>query len=50
MAAEGQQHPLKIYFWIWVLLFVLSTASYLVDYFHLHGMFRWALIICCSCC
>ena len=43
--AEGQQHPLKIYLWIWFLLFVLSTFSYLVDYFHFHGMLRWSLII-----
>jgi len=32
--AEGQQHPLGIYFKIWGLLFVLSIASYLVDYYH----------------
>ncbi|HEY4644806.1 MAG TPA: cytochrome C oxidase subunit IV family protein [Steroidobacteraceae bacterium] len=44
-AKEGQQHPLKIYLWIWLLLFVLSTFSYLVDYFHLHGLLRWSLII-----
>ena len=44
-AKEGQQHPLAIYLWIWVLLFVLSTFSYLVDYFHLQGMLRWSLII-----
>jgi len=43
--AEGQQHPLKIYLWIWALLFVLSTFSYLVDYFHFHGLLRWSLII-----
>jgi len=43
--AEGQQHPLKIYLWIWLLLFVLSTFSYLVDYFHFHGLLRWSLII-----
>ena len=24
---------------------MLSTFSYLVDYFHLHGMLRWTLII-----
>jgi cytochrome c oxidase subunit IV len=42
---EGQQHPLGIYFKIWGLLFVLSTASYLVDYFHFHGYLRWSLII-----
>src|SRR5215510_10054650 len=44
-AKEGQQHPLAIYLWIWLLLFVLSTFSYLVDYFQLHGMLRWSLII-----
>ncbi len=31
---EGQQHPLGIYIKIWALLFVLSTCSYLVDYFN----------------
>ena len=43
--AEGQQHPIGIYLKIWGLLFVLSTASYLVDYFHLQGYLRWFLII-----
>jgi cytochrome c oxidase subunit IV len=42
---EGQQHPIGIYLKIWGLLFVLSTASYLVDYFHLQGYLRWSLII-----
>ena len=42
---EGQQHPLRIYLLIWLLLFVFSTFSYLVDYFQLHGMLRWSLII-----
>src|SRR5271169_5749932 len=41
----GQQHPLGIYFKIWGLLFVLSTASYLVDYFHFQGYLRWFLIL-----
>jgi cytochrome c oxidase subunit IV len=41
----GQQHPLGIYFKIWGLLFVLSTASYLVDYFHFQGYLRWFLIV-----
>jgi cytochrome c oxidase subunit IV len=44
-AKEGQQHPIKIYLWIWLLLFVLSTFSYLVDYYHLQGYLRWSLII-----
>ena len=43
--AQGQQHPIGIYLWIWGLLFVLSFFSYLVDYFHLHGMLRWSLIL-----
>jgi cytochrome c oxidase subunit IV len=43
--APGQTHPLGIYFKIWALLFVLSTASYLVDYFHFQGMLRWTLIV-----
>ena len=43
--AHGQQHPLGIYFAIWGLLFVLSTFSYLVDYFHFVGFTRWTLIL-----
>ncbi len=43
--AEGQQHPIKIYLWIWLLLFVLSAFSYLVDYLHVQGYLRWSLII-----
>jgi len=42
---EGQQHPIGIYFKIWGLLFVLSTASYLVDYFNFEGYLRWSLIL-----
>ncbi len=42
---EGQQHPIGIYLKIWGLLFVLSTASYLVDFFHLQGYLRWSLIL-----
>ena len=41
----GQQHPISVYLWIWGLLFVLSTFSYLVDFFHLQGYLRWSLII-----
>ena len=42
---EHQQHPIKLYLVVWSWLFVLSTFSYLVDYFHLQGMLRWTLII-----
>jgi len=41
----GQQHPLGIYLKIWILLFVLSTFSYLVDFFHVQGYMRWTLVI-----
>ena len=44
-STEGQQHPLGIYFQIWILLFVLSAASYAVDYFAFQGYLRWFLII-----
>ena len=40
-----QQHPIGIYLKIWALLFVLSTFSYLVDYFEFHGYLRWGLIL-----
>jgi cytochrome c oxidase subunit 4 len=46
MSAEaGQQHPLGIYYKIWILLFVLSTASYMVDYLDFQGLLRWTLIL-----
>jgi len=43
--AQGQQHPLGVYIKVWVLLFVLSTFSYMVDYYHLEGYLRWSLIL-----
>ena len=43
--AEGQQHPIKLYLVVWGWLFVLSTCSYLVDYFGLQGYLRWSLIL-----
>ncbi|MBK5264595.1 MAG: cytochrome C oxidase subunit IV family protein [Alphaproteobacteria bacterium] len=42
---SGQQHPIGLYLKIWGYLFVLSTMSYLVDYFHFVGIVRWSLII-----
>ena len=45
MSAEaGQQHPLGIYYKVWVLLFVLSAFSYATDFMD-QGVFRWALIL-----
>ena len=43
--AEGQQHPIKVYFVVWVWLFILSAGSYLVDYFNTQGYLRWFLIL-----
>ena len=46
MSAEaGQQHPLGIYYKIWVLLFVLSGFSYAVDFFEVQGAMRWTLVL-----
>jgi cytochrome c oxidase subunit 4 len=42
---QGQQHPIRLYLVVWVWLFILSTFSYLVDYFHLQGGLRYALIL-----
>jgi cytochrome c oxidase subunit IV len=42
---QGQQHPIKLYLVVWGWLFILSTFSYLVDYFHLQGYLRWILIL-----
>ncbi len=44
-AAEGQQHPLSIYLAIWLLLFVLSICSYMVDILQFQGYLRWGLIL-----
>lgn len=39
------QHPIGVYLKVWGYLFLLSTLSYLVDYFQLQGIMRWVLII-----
>lgn len=44
-AQQTSQHPIGLYLKIWGLLFVLSTFSYLVDYFHVSGYLRWGLIL-----
>lgn len=43
--AARHQHPIGTYLKVWLLLFVLSTLSYLVDFFHLEGYLRWTLIL-----
>jgi len=42
--AEGQQHPLSIYFWIWGLLFLFSAFSYGTDFLP-DGLVRTGLIL-----
>lgn len=44
-AKEATEHPISVYLWIWLLLFVLSAFSYMVDYLHVQGLLRWSLII-----
>ena len=44
-STTGQEHPIGVYVKVWILLFVLSTFSYLVDFFHLQGYTRWTLIL-----
>ena len=44
-SAEGQQHPLKVYYIMWTALFILSFFSYMVDYLNLQGNLRWGLIL-----
>ena len=41
---EGQQHPLTIYWIMWVALFVLSGFSYATDFMD-PGYVRWGLIL-----
>ena len=45
MATEGQEHPIGVYLKIWILLFVLSVFSYMVDFYQLQGLLRWSLIL-----
>ncbi|MBA5604014.1 cytochrome C oxidase subunit IV family protein [Duganella sp. FT3S] len=44
-APHQRQHPIGLYLKVWLLLFVLSTFSYLVDVFHFTGYVRWTLIV-----
>lgn len=47
MTTINQQklHPISTYLKIWILLFVLSTFSYLVDFYEVQGYLRWTLIL-----
>ncbi|MCJ8320937.1 MAG: cytochrome C oxidase subunit IV family protein [Colwellia sp.] len=39
------QPPIAMYLKVWLLLFILSTFSYMVDYFNFQGALRWGLIL-----
>jgi cytochrome c oxidase subunit 4 len=43
--SNGLQPSIKLYLLVWGWLFVLSTCSYLVDYFGFEGYLRWFLIL-----
>jgi cytochrome c oxidase subunit IV len=40
-----KHHPIGMYLKVWGYLFVLSALSYMVDYFQVEGVLRWALIL-----
>jgi caa(3)-type oxidase subunit IV len=42
---EQKLHPISTYLKIWTLLFVLSSFSYLVDFFEVQSYLRWTLIL-----
>ena len=44
-AATAQHHPIGVYLKVWAYLFVLSTLSYLVDFYQVEGVMRWTLIL-----
>ncbi len=44
-ADTHQEHPIKLYLVVWGWLFILSAASYAVDFFHVQGYLRWTLIL-----
>ena len=39
------QHPLGVYFKVWILLFILSGFSYAVDFYQVQGVLRWSLVL-----
>lgn len=41
---EGHNQPLKVYFWVWLWLFILSACSYFVDISDLPTMVKWFAI------
>ena len=44
-STDQELHPISTYLKIWTLLFVLSTFSYLVDFYEVQSYLRWTLIL-----
>ena len=44
-AEPVQHHPLRVYFVVWIWLFVLSACSYFVDIAGFEGLLKWSLIV-----
>jgi cytochrome c oxidase subunit 4 len=42
---EQTLHPISTYLKIWSLLFLLSSFSYLVDFYEVQSYLRWTLIL-----
>jgi cytochrome c oxidase subunit 4 len=42
--APETEHPFSLYISVWILLFVLSGFSYMVDYINVEGYLRWFLV------
>jgi cytochrome c oxidase subunit 4 len=42
---EHELHPISTYLKIWALLFILSSFSYMVDFYEVQSYLRWTLII-----
>ena len=38
------EHPFSLYMSVWILLFVLSAFSYMVDLMNVEGYLRWFLV------
>ena len=44
MSDDSKQQPISLYLKVLALLFVLSTLSYLVDFYQVQGLLRWAFL------
>ena len=42
--APETEHPFSLYISVWILLFVFSGFSYMVDYMNVEGYLRWFIV------